>query len=274
MEEKVTGDHDISPELPGVVAMNSEQGISVAVETPRPWGFWATVGFSAIMVVAYLVVCVIVAVVFIVAAKMTDPQADFDQIGASLSESGLLMAVSGIVTTPAVVGLCMLFAFCRKGLRVRDYLAVRRVSGQKLLLWLGVLLGFIVVSDTLTLIIGRPIVHESMVRAYETSGFPLLLFFAIIVCAPLAEEIFFRGFLFEGLRATWMGAIGATVVTSLLWAVIHVQYDWYGITSIFVAGLLLGAARIRTKSVLTPMIMHMVMNIIASGELLIAQLLG
>ena len=69
-----------------------------------------------------------------------------------------------------------------------------------------------------------------------------------------------------------MGPVGATVATALLWAALHFQYDVYGVTSIFVGGLLLGAARIRTKSILMPMIMHVAMNVIASIELLITKL--
>lgn len=239
---------------------------------PRPWGFWATAGFSGIISAAYLMLCVVIVVIFFIAVKVADPQISLEQIEQRISESGLLMAVSTIAATPAVVGLCWLFAFCRKRMRVRDYLALRPVGQKRLLIWLGALVGFIILNDGLTLLIGRPIVPESMTQAYETSGFPPLLFFAIIICAPLSEEIFFRGFLFKGLRATWMGAVGATVVTSLLWAMMHVQYDWYGIASIFAGGLLLGAARIHTKSVLTPILMHTAMNIIASGELLVKQL--
>ncbi|MHC4927444.1 MAG: lysostaphin resistance A-like protein, partial [Planctomycetota bacterium] len=236
-----------------------------------PWGFWATVGFSAAIVAAYLVVCVVIAVIFIVAVKVTDPQASIEQIGETLEQSGLLMAIAGVLTTPPVFGLCVLFAWCRKGPRVADYLGFRLVPVRQVLIWLGILAVYLICSDTLTVLIGRPVVPETMVTTYQTSVFPPLLFFAIIICAPLAEEIFYRGFMFEGLQATRLGPVGATIITSLLWAVVHMQYDWYGITSIFFGGLILGAARVKTRSVLLPMLMHAVQNLIASGELLISQ---
>ena len=44
---------------------------------------------------------------------------------------------------------------------------------------------------------------------------------------PVFEELFFRGFLLEGFRRTFLGTTGAVVLTSLLWAVIHTQYDLY-----------------------------------------------
>jgi len=268
----MANDNLVNPESPDVVEFGNEQNVSAVVPEPRPWPFWPTVGFSAIIVVVYLVVCAVITVVFIIGAKVGGSQATIDHICESLSENGLLMAVSTIATTPAVIGLCVLFAFLRKSIAVRDYLAIRWVSRRQLFTWLGAIAGFMIASDGLTLLLGRDVVPEFMVNVYATSVFPSLLLFAVIVCAPLAEECFFRGFLFKGLVNSWMGPVGATIATALLWAVMHLQYDVYGITSIFVLGLLLAAARIRTKSILMPIIMHMAMNAVASIELLITQL--
>jgi membrane protease YdiL (CAAX protease family) len=49
-----------------------------------------------------------------------------------------------------------------------------------------------------------------------------------------------------------------------LWAAIHLQYDAYGIGMIFVCGILLGYARMRTGSVLLCMVMHAFMNLVAT----------
>ncbi len=265
-------DENVNGELAGVVEFGVEEDVSAVAVAGRPWSFWVTVGFSAIIGVVCLAVQVVVCIVFVIVAKAGGSQVPVEQLAQSLSKNGLLMAVSMIAAAPVTIGLCVLFAFLRKGIGVRDYLAIQRFSGRQLLTWLGALVCFMIVSDGLTLLIGRPIVDESMVQAYTTSVFPALLLFAVIVCASLAEECFFRGFLFKGLVHSWMGPVGAAVAASLLWSVLHSQYDLYGITSIFVGGLLLGAARIRTKSILMPMIMHVAMNVIASIELLITQL--
>lgn len=255
-----------------IVELDNGQDVSGAVVEGRPWSFWATVGFSVLVGVGCVVVCIVITVVFIIKAKAGDPGADIGQICTSVSKSGLLMAVGTAAMTPVVIGLCVLFAFLRKGISVGDYLAIRPVSRRQLFVWLGVIVGFVVVADGLTLLLGRDIVDESMVQIYATSVYPSLLLFAVIVCAPLGEEFLYRGFLFKGLAHSWMGPVGATVATSLLWSVMHYQYDMYGITWLFVGGLVLGAARIRTKSILMPIIMHAVMNVIASTELLISQL--
>ena len=269
----MANDNIVNAESPGVVELGNEQNISAVAPEPRPWPFWPTVGFSATIGVVYFVVCVIITIVFIIGAKVGDSQATIGQICDSLSENGLLLAVSTIATTPAIIGLCVLFAFLRKSIAVRDYLAIRWFSRRQLFTWLGAMAGFMIASDGLTWLLGRDIVPGFMENVYATSVFPSLLLFAIIVCAPLAEECVYRGFLFKGLVNSWMGPVGATVVTALLWAVMHLQYDLYGITSIFVLGLLLGAARIHTKSILMPIIMHMAMNAVASIELLITHTL-
>ena len=237
----------------------------------RPWGFWATTGFSAIVVAVYFGISAVAAISFIVAAKVSDPQADIEQIGETVSQSGLLMAVCSILVTLPVVGLCLLFAKCRRGMAVREYLAFRGASGRQWLLWLGVYLVFLLLCDGLTLLLGRPVVPESMVTFYRTSVFPPLLLFAIVLCAPLSEELFFRGFMLKGLKACPLGAVGAVILTSLLWAVPHLQYDWYGISTIFVGGLILGTARIRTGSLWVPMALHLLQNTVASIQLLISQ---
>ena len=118
-----------------------------------------------------------------------------------------------------------------------------------------------IIEDTLYTLVGAPIVHSSMIQMYESSVLPSLLIFAVVVCAPIIEECFFRGFLFKGLMHSAIGSAGAILVTALLWSVIHMQYEWYGIIVIFLGGLLLGIARVRTGSILAPLLMHCAMNI-------------
>ena len=47
---------------------------------------------------------------------------------------------------------------------------------------------------------------------------------------------------------------------------IHQQYDLYGVANVFAAGLLLGYARLRTNSIYSGLLMHALMNLIATIE--------
>ena len=104
-----------------------------------------------------------------------------------------------------------------------------------------------------------------MAETYETTASLPLLWIAFVVAAPLVEELFFRGFLFEGLRDSWMGPTGAVLVTSLAWAAIHMQYEMFQIVIIGTLGILLGIAKLKTRSLYIPIAMHTFNNLLAMG---------
>ena len=60
-----------------------------------------------------------------------------------------------------------------------------------------------------------------------------------------------------------LGVPGAILTTSLVWSAIHLQYDFYGCTTIFASGLVPGYARYHSQSIIPPIIMHALMNLVA-----------
>jgi membrane protease YdiL (CAAX protease family) len=147
-----------------------------------------------------------------------------------------------------------------------DYLALRPVPLKVLLRWFALLAALIILADIFTILIGRPIVPDFMAEVYATANPVWLLWIALLVGAPLFEEIFFRGFLFRGFASSFLGTAGTVLVTSGLWALMHVQYDAFGITLVFALGLLLGVARARTGSLVVPLVMHSAANLVATLE--------
>lgn len=238
---------------------------------PRPWPFWLTVALSTAIVAAYFIASIFIIVPAFIIQGIISPDADIEQIGQILSTSGLVNSIVLIATLPVVVGLCVLFSHLRKGITVRQYLGLHSISLKQAGVWLAVLVGFSIIEDIFYSLVGAPIVHGSTIQMYESSVFPPLLIFTFIVCAPIGEECFFRGFLFKGLMHSPIGPAGATLITALIWAVIHTQYEWCGILMIFLGGILLGIARIRTGSMLAPLLMHCAMNLIASVQLIVHQ---
>jgi membrane protease YdiL (CAAX protease family) len=110
-----------------------------------------------------------------------------------------------------------------------------------------------------------------MTNVYSSTEHKWVLWLAVIVGAPFFEEFLFRGFLLEGLRHSFSkltnSAVGTTLavlITSGIWAVIHMQYGWIEIVSIFVIGIAFAIARLKTGSLYVPIIMHMMMNFFAS----------
>jgi membrane protease YdiL (CAAX protease family) len=85
------------------------------------------------------------------------------------------------------------------------------------------------------------------------------------------EEPLFRGFMMRGIWHSRLGAVGAIVIASACWSLLHLQYDCYSIIQIFLAGLLLGAARLKTQSLYPPLAMHSLMNLLATVEVVVSE---
>jgi membrane protease YdiL (CAAX protease family) len=238
-------------------------------QEPAPWGFWATVGFSCIIAVVYFLSAIVLCIGFIVAAKIRDPDLEIGRFAQSLDSNGLFLAISTCVAAPLVIGLVVLFAKICKNITIKEYLCLNKTGWKNLAKWSLVLLAFAGCSDALSFFMERPIVPEFMVGAYKTAYFTPFLWFALVVAAPLSEEIFFRGFLFKGIENSRIGPTGALIITSLFWSVAHTQYDAYGMVSLFVGGLLLGWARLKSNSIYIPVAMHALMNLIGTIEVVI-----
>ena len=231
-----------------------------------PWGLGATIGWSLLIGFAMLMVqgAVLFTYGFAVTAatgqrQMPDPK--------ELAENGLVLSLATLTSAPMVVGLCVLFAWLRR--KPSDYLGLRMPAARVTLRWMGWFVLFAAASDILTVLIGRSIVPDFMVRAIQTAVVPPLLWLAVVIAAPVSEEFFFRGFLFEGLHRSRLHAGGAILITSLLWTVIHQQYDLWQLMWIFTAGILLGIARVKTGSLLLCILLHGLMNLIATMEAII-----
>lgn len=257
------------PLIPSLSSRDGERGREepagrIAVEEPgnRPWGLWATLGLGLVIGLAFALAQLMVGVVFGVVAVanghgeiLTDPK--------KMQANGLFLAVTTCGAAPVSIGLTCFFAWLRKGISISGYLRLKHVAAKETFRWCAALLVLGILSDGLTWRLGRPIVPDVMVATYKTAWFPPVLWLAVVVLAPLNEEIFFRGFLFAGIRASPIGGWGAILSTSFLWAVIHVQYDWYGMANIFAVGLLLGYARMKTDSLVPTILMHALMNLAA-----------
>ena len=228
-------------------------------------------GFSAVIILAQIVTAVPVGVAFGVAVYVTQPESVAQATLGTLATNGLFLSLTVLVTTPPCVGLTFLFAWLRRRqIPVRRYLGLGAASARRTAVWLGATVLFAGAATALALVMPDPVASNFMVKVYETSVFPPLMVVAFVVAAPLFEELLFRGFLFEGIRRSRLGAAGAVVVSSVAWAVIHFQYGWISIALLLALGFLLSAARLRTGSVWVCFLMHAVFNLMAVVETMVA----
>lgn len=229
------------------------------------WGFWGTLAWGLLIAALFLVVQTASSFAVVVLANPGIAAEDVAPLLIAAGSDGNVFAWSVIATTlvcgPAILGAVKL----KRGSDLRGYLCLAPVERGTLLKWFGLLAVFAVASDLVTVyVMHRSVVPEAMAPAFASARPLWLLWIALVAGAPLFEELFFRGFLFRGFEASFLGPVGATIATSALWTAIHVQYDAYPLATIFLLGLLFGAARVAGRSTLLPMAMHAAMNVVAS----------
>jgi membrane protease YdiL (CAAX protease family) len=232
-----------------------------------PWGIWGTVGWGLLVAVAFIVLQGSVLAGFVVSGMARNPDADIYATAKGLGSNGFVMALTTLVTTPLCIGLIVLLVRLRKGPTIARYLGIKAIAPRAMLNWLGIVALFALIAEILANLLGRPFMPDFMVDAYATAYFAPLFWIALIVAAPLFEEIFFRGFLFEGFQHSRVGPIGAVFLTSLAWTILHVQYGAYELSTIFALGVIFGVARWRTKSIYPPLAMHSLFNLLAMAQL-------
>ena len=237
--------------------------------SPGPWGFWPTVGLSLVITIGWMLAQVPVVVAFIIPAMAQTKDLDVEAFAEGLMHNGLFWSVAICAAAPVTIILTLVCAAARKGIAVRDYLALRWPGGRSLAIWCLIQLAFIGCADGLTYLIRGRIVPAFMIDVYQTAQLLPLLWFAFVLVAPVTEELFIRGFLFRGIEGSAAGPAGAIVLSSLAWAAMHMQYDLYGIAVICLGGLLLGYARWRSRSVYPAIAMHLAHNLVATIEVAI-----
>src|SRR5262249_16807638 len=116
------------------------------------------------------------------------------------------------------------------------YLGLVRPRGRDTAVALGALAVFVVGSDALTYLLGRDIVTPFQIASYlnarASQSLPLL-WIAFTAVGPAGEEIMFRGFLYRGWARSERAVLPALVVISALWTAMHIQYDWFALTQVF-----------------------------------------
>ena len=111
------------------------------------------------------------------------------------------------------------------------------------------------------LIEGTLIVHELDFQV-SSFGFSRIVYLILMVFAfPVLEEIIFRGFVFRLLLKRY-SLIASMLLSSFLFAFMHLRF--MGFAYLFVYGLLFAYAYYRSGSLLTPVLLHAFINLMAN----------
>lgn len=179
--------------------------------------------------------------------------------------AGVLMASKGVATlTPDITFIFYLIqmmptiAFVvwrrhRAGLDVGIHLGIGRIHFPMILWGVVVLLASgVVIEPLLELFPSAP--YEAVQQTIGLGGWAIM---STVVAAPILEEVLFRGVIFESCRER-LGKGGAVLLSALLFGLIHgipVQ-----IVNAFVVGLILGYIYLRTRSLMSVIVLHAINN--------------
>jgi uncharacterized protein len=247
-------------------SLNSEVPSAVAPvipteHPPRIWKFWGTALWGL-----FIFAGMFVGQIAVVAWFVLRQDGPFDMAAAiHVVGGGLTISLSVIMGLPAVLA-ALWIAIRPSGTPFADYLALRWTSWSNLVIGVVGLFVLVMGWDFISRATGREVQPGFMgevLKSARADGALWLLALAFCVAAPITEEFFARGFLYRGWSESFLGRAGAILLSSLVWTVLHLQYDWFFLGEVFSIGLWLGYLRYRSDSIWLTVMVHGVNNLAA-----------
>jgi membrane protease YdiL (CAAX protease family) len=217
----------------------------------KVWGLWATAGFAILA----FVLGQAMGIAALTMVKNFDPtRIDYD---------GTAVAVYTLVGNPVEI-ITLVLATRLSGANAFEYLGLDIPRRRDIAIAAAGLMAVILAADGMTLALGKEVVPAFQLELHRTAqaeGTLPWLWLAILVAAPVGEELLFRGFMFRGFVHEPRDALPAILVLALIWSLLHVQYDWFGTAQVFLIGVLFGFVRWRSGSTTLVILLHMLLNL-------------
>jgi membrane protease YdiL (CAAX protease family) len=227
-----------------------------------PWGYAATVGW---VVVAFVVSA---GVAFVCSLLWLG--GDF-QRATTTPYDGVLVTIGSLSSTPVQIAI-LAYAAIRKGWPVDQYFSLAMPRAREAGYAVAIMVVVMFALEGTLFLMSQDLVPPFQIDAYRTAkaaGWLPGLFLAVVIFAPVGEEIIFRGFMYRGFARRPGQEPYAIVILAAAWTILHLQYDWVGLLQVFIVGLFFGWVRWATGSTLLTIMLHMLMNLEAMTETLI-----
>jgi uncharacterized protein len=231
--------------------------VSAVSRAPRTWDFMET---TFVALIAYAVFGLTAGLSLGVLLAMQDgvgklSSAQFQALAMQGNWYGAALIIS---CPPTITVLWVAIRMARR--KFTEYLALNWPSPGEFVRALPVAAIYLVACIVIASVSPEGSSVDPLLSVRGPGGLFILLIGGCIA-APMMEEFVFRGFMFRGWSESFLGPIGAIVLTSALWGMYHTQYDWVGRFVIFVLGLSLGYLRWRSDSTWLTVMVHSVINI-------------
>jgi membrane protease YdiL (CAAX protease family) len=234
---------------------------SMSLQHPHRWGPWATLAWGAGGGLILIVSQTAGAMAFLAWTGALRASAPIPV--ENLNNNGPVLAAAFLLSTPIVLaylGLAVRLARVPFG----DYMALHWPRWRDVLIGIAGLASVLMVAAVGATLSGQQM-PQFMTETYRTArdaGMLPLFFFGFAVLAPIQEELLFRGFLYRGLEPG-IGPWPTIVLTSAVWAVVHMQYNWFYLGEIFLLGIVFAWLRQRSGSTILTMLLHGGLNLLA-----------
>ncbi|MET0545293.1 MAG: CPBP family intramembrane glutamic endopeptidase [Caulobacterales bacterium] len=231
-----------------------------------PWLFWGSMMWLGIAFIISLIAQIGAFLLMLLPQMSAHPGMQVD-IKAAAADFGVV-SILLLVSYPFALAALFIAARLRRW-RWQDYFALGPISWKQFGYGFAALFATVLTTGLIGMATGHESEPQFMTDLFKTlreGGNVLLLFVVIALVAPLAEELIFRGFLFRGLAASRVGVMGAIVISSALWAVIHTQYDAFYMGVIFIIGLTFGGLRAWSGTTTLTILLHALMNAVSFGQ--------
>lgn len=220
------------------------------------WGFWATIIWT-------FVITAVRAGINLFTIQLKYGSISKEIFGRVTNDSNfifLLFFTNLVIVVAALCGVIKL----KKNSNIKEYLAINRISLNQFLFWGIVAFIFIAAGYFIPYFrgISQTVQYQFYINMYNSTTHHWIFFITLAITGPLIEELVFRGFMFSGFASSFLRPAGAIIVTALLWAGLH--YFTGGLFLMFyliIPGLAVGIARYKTNSLLTPIMMHSLVNL-------------
>jgi uncharacterized protein len=134
--------------------------------------------------------------------------------------------------------------------------------------WFAILFGFVVVVGSAAGLLRWATgdtkvgdVEQMAAMLRDTPWAKVILPLAIVAFVPIAEEHIFRGFLLGRMKSTRLGVVGATILSSVLFAAMHgATQSPVALVQLFVMSIALSFVFLRFGSLWVPIVCHAVWN--------------
>lgn len=153
-------------------------------------------------------------------------------------------------------------------------LGLRRFDRNALAIGCGLLAGtyiLVIINNLVMVALGIGTQADTIIDMLGEIDSPFLFAFVTAIVAPVTEELFFRGFLFKGLREKY-GWVNALMFSSIIFAIFHGQIAT--LIPTFLLGALFAYMYQRTESVFPGMVLHFAVNSLGVCAILAASQFG